>query len=87
MLVLIDDYIEEMIKLGLKLLKEETLMNYAIRTENDIPYDLKQIIEWYYGVAYGMKPMKKEYIKKAIEVNDNIYKYVKKQKNGKSKKH
>lgn len=87
MLGLIDDSIEEMSKLGLKLLKEETLMNYAIRTENDIPYDLKQIIEWYYGVAYGMKPMKKEYIKKAIEVNDNIYKYVKKQKNGKSKKH
>ncbi|MBU5488067.1 transglutaminase-like domain-containing protein [Clostridium sp. MSJ-8] len=87
MLGLIDDSIEEMNKLGLKLLKEETLMNYAIRTENDIPYDLKQIIEWYYGVAYGMKPMKKEYIKKAIEVNDNIYKYVKKQKNGKSKKH
>ena len=60
-------------------------MNYAIRTTDDIPYDIKQIIEYYYDVAYGMRPMKKEYIRKAIEVNNNIHKYVKGKKKTKSK--
>lgn len=87
LLGLIDDSVEELGKIGIKLLKEETLMNYAIRTKEDIPYDIKQIIEYYYDVAFGMKPMKKEYIRKAIEVNNNIHKYVKEKKKTKSKMH
>ena len=85
LLGLIDDSIEELNEIGIKLLKEETLMNYAVRTKDDIPYDLKQIIEYYYDVAYGMRPMKKEYIRKAVEVNNNIHKYVKDKKKTKAK--